>query len=236
MRVPELPRVQERPYVEIATADVAMPDYVLSDADRRVAQPYVLVVGAYEQGWIRDDRVVGAQDPSRPFDLRTFCEYWCSQWAFELMPIRKEEIQSLMLAEAFDGIFIHKVWTLREHGGTLELLVVIEVTPGITVEDFMRLLFEVHSSRPRYQQASGGIRDLANDLDWCHHMATLWHPDGRYVLVTCQVPLEHRMSCLSMIRVNRNTRPSIQVVGMLGHHPNYRTEPLGVSGYGPEEN
>ena len=86
---------------------------MLSDADRRVAQQYVPVVGAYEQGWIRGDRVVGAQDPSRPFSFPMSREYWSCQWKFDLMSARKEEILSLMLAEALNEIFIHKAWILR---------------------------------------------------------------------------------------------------------------------------
>ena len=102
------------------------------------------------------------------------------------MSIRKEEVLSLMLAEAFDGIFIHKVWILLEAFGKLELLVTVEVVPGLDVEDFVRMLFR--GERPRYQQVSNEIKEAANDLFWCRHMATLWHYEGCCVLMTCQVP------------------------------------------------
>ena len=109
LRVPQPSKVQGRPYIDIPVADMAAPDCTLSDEDRRVAQQFVPVVGAYEHGWIRGDRVVGAQDPSRPFSFSMSREYWSCQWKYDLVAARKEEILSVMLAEALNGIFVHKV-------------------------------------------------------------------------------------------------------------------------------
>ena len=78
--------------------------------------------------------------------------------------------------------------------------------------------------------------EIANRLHWNRHVSTLWHSEGCCVLVTCKIPLEHRLCSLSTVRVSRLLRPCIQVVGMLGRHPHYWEEPLGASGYGPIEN
>ena len=235
--------------IVIGTCDYVLNGRYLNDEDRQTTQEYVTVVGGMDSRTSRDDWMWGnlpVDVPSlaRLQDYEAFKHYWFSQWSPYVTPVRKEEVFSMALSEAFGGFFVHRVWAIQEYtrdpyasvdvmtGGErrLVLLVVLEVAPGESVKDFVQSLRDL--SRRRCPGAGDELFAVVKCVVWRSQWATMWHPRGRCVLMTCEVPLGHRTSCLSTITVNPNSNPKLQVVGMLGIHPPYEREPQGVSPYG----
>ena len=72
------------------------------------------------------------------------------------------------------------------------------------------------NERRRFPGAAEETFMMIRCVSWREHIATAWHPKGRCVLFTCEVPLNHLMGRLSVITVNPNNPPGCQVIGMLG--------------------
>ena len=90
----------------IGTCDYVMLGRYLNDEDRLVAQEYVTVIGGMDSRTSRDDWMWGnfpVEVPSltRLQDYEVFSHYWFSQWSPHVTPVRKEEVSSIALAEAF---------------------------------------------------------------------------------------------------------------------------------------